>query len=187
MGPRCPPPAVTVNRSWLGKQGRGRAFIAQPASLFQKREHHTPNPPMQLPILTMENQSRRLPKLAPAGISVPSSFCAALSPKSGGRGFLAAAPEGTSSLHHCQQVPCQRHAPVTRAHLPQCPSLPLLQKHLIPKRVQQVENDAGSKSHIKGRWSPEGSLEKPSRLRRLQAQAAQRDKTGRSCFKPPLF
>lgn len=36
-----PPAASTINRAWLGKQGRGRVFIAQPASLCQKQPEST--------------------------------------------------------------------------------------------------------------------------------------------------
>lgn len=138
VGPRCPPPAVTINRSWLGKQGRGRVLIAQPASLFQKKcEQHTPNPPVQLPN-SHPHQEGPEPKASKTGTSRNfsahhSSFHTALSPKSAEEeAFCQELQKGSrckSSSGRCQQVPCQRHARVhscntcTPALMPFTPSL----------------------------------------------------------------
>lgn len=118
VGPRCPPPAVNINRSWLEKQGRGRAFIAQPASLFQKRrEQHTPNPPVQLPNSHPHQQGPE-PKASRTGTSRNfgahhSNLHAVLSPKSAEEAaFCQQLQEEShckSSLGCCQQVPCQHH------------------------------------------------------------------------------
>lgn len=111
-------------------------FIAQPASLFQKkREQHTPNPPVQLPNSHPHQQGPE-PKASKTGTSRNfgahhSSFHAALSPKSVEEEAFCQQPQKgshcKSSPGHYQQVPASvtlTYTPVTRAHLPQCPSLP---------------------------------------------------------------
>lgn len=115
VGPRCPPPAITINRSWLGKPGRGKVFIAQPASLFQKRrEQHTPNPPVQLPNSHPHQQGSE-PKSSKTGTSrdFGAHHSSPLSPKSvEEEAFCRHLQKGShckSSSGHCQQVPCQCH------------------------------------------------------------------------------
>lgn len=141
-----PSPSTTINTSWLGKRGRGRVFIAQPALA-----------PSEAARATHAKSTRAITErpLAPAGTEPRasrtgtgrnfgahhSSFHAAPSPRStGGRKRVPS---------RCHTGACSRDT---------CPDA----LHLFPKSVQQAENRAGKKSRVQGRWSPEGPLGKPS-------------------------
>lgn len=105
-----PPPASTINRAWLGKQGRGRVFIAQPALLFQKQhEQHTPNPPCA--VISHPRQQGLEMEASTAGTTrsfgAHDSSFQALSPKiSRGRGLCQKLQKGscckssTASITH---------------------------------------------------------------------------------------
>lgn len=129
-----PPPASTINRAWLGKQGRGRVFIAQPALLFQKKhEQHTSNPPCA--VTSHPHQQGLEMEASTTGTS--RSFGAHH------RSFHALSPKSAEEKAFCQQLQkgscCKSStASITLLRSPHTypdalHSLPLLQERLFPK------------------------------------------------------